>query len=102
VRGRPELGTVQHKMVREMIDKGIAVPPYRQLAAILRARIERGTYPPGGKLPSVKYLSQDFKLAELTVRKTIDLLKQENLVITVNGMGTYVRDDVVTKKPRRR
>jgi DNA-binding GntR family transcriptional regulator len=90
-------------MAREKIDKTSVTPPYRQLAAILREQIESGELLPGEKLPAIsalqtKYSRKDESLASLTVRKAIKMLKDEDLVETVSGWGTFVREN----KPRRR
>lgn len=74
------------------IDHGAATPAWRQLAAILAARIDGGTYPPGRVLPSEKQLEQEFGLARGTIRKAIAWLRSEDLVVTVHGRGTYVSE----------
>jgi GntR family transcriptional regulator len=89
-------------MAREKIDKKSVVPPYQQLAAILRAQIKSGELLPGEKLPPIsamqtKYSAATESLASVTVRKAIALLKKEGLVETVSGWGTFVAE----KKPRR-
>jgi GntR family transcriptional regulator len=65
-----------------------AEPPYRQLAAILRARIESGEVTT--RLPGEKSLVQESGLAQGTVRKAIGLLRDAGLVRTVPGWGTYI------------
>lgn len=75
-----------------MITRGTPVPPYRQLAAILRGQIESGELAPGQQLPSVVTLASDYQLAVPTVRKTITLLKSEGLVTGVAGYGTFVAE----------
>lgn len=72
------------------IDHQAATPAWRQLAAILRARIQGGTYPPGRVIPSEKQLEQEFGIARGTIRKAIALLRSDGLVETVPGRGTYV------------
>lgn len=70
------------------IDLGQPTPPYRQLASILRARITSGEL--AGRLPSEKSLMQEYGLALGTVRKAIAVLRDEGLVQTTPGWGTYV------------
>jgi GntR family transcriptional regulator len=74
---------------RETIDPRGPVPVWRQLAAILRARITSGRIPPGRVLPSEKQLEQEFGISRGTARKAIALLRDEGLVVTVAGRGTY-------------
>jgi GntR family transcriptional regulator len=72
-----------------MIDPGVPVPPYLQLAAILRNRIDDGTIT--GRLPSEKMLAQEFGLAQGTVRRALDILREEGRITTVHGYGSFVR-----------
>ena len=74
-----------------MINEDDPRPAYVQLAAILRARIEDGTYT--GRLPSERDLQQEFGSAPMTSRKAIRLLADEGLVHTVAGRGTFVVRD---------
>jgi GntR family transcriptional regulator len=72
------------------IDQWDPTPPYRQLAALLRARIESGDLGPGDQLPSESVLVQEHELARETVRRAVKLLRDEGLVITLPGRGTFV------------
>jgi GntR family transcriptional regulator len=72
-----------------VIDHDGPVAPWRQIHAILKARIDSGEYPRGGRLPSIVTLSQEYGVATTTVRKAMDALKDEGLVIT-SPMGTFV------------
>jgi GntR family transcriptional regulator len=74
------------------IDHGAATPVYRQLAAILRARIESGELPPGRVLPSEVTLMQEHGIARETARKAVRVLRDEGLVEVVQGRGVYVRE----------
>ena len=75
-----------------MITRGTPVPPYKQLAAIIRARIASGELTPGQQLPSVIAMAAEYELAVPTVRKAIGLLKAEGLVTGVAGYGTFVAE----------
>lgn len=66
-----------------------AEPPYRQLAAILRAQVERGDYGANNPLPSERTLMERYGLARTTVRRAIDLLVDEGCVYRAHGRGTY-------------
>jgi GntR family transcriptional regulator len=63
---------------------------YVQLAAILRDRIRSGSLPPGRALPSARQLSQQYEVAIGTVKRAIELLRDEGLVRTVIGRGIFV------------
>lgn len=66
------------------------IPPWQQLADLLRARIEGGELGPGDRLPSIVSLSQEYDLAPITVRKAITQLQREGLVESRVGWGTFV------------
>jgi GntR family transcriptional regulator len=73
---------------RVTIDHESGTPPYRQLAAILRERIESGDLT--GKLPAEKRLADEYEVAHGTVRKALDVLRDEGLVRTEPGWGSSV------------
>ena len=73
------------------LDRNSQVPLYQQIAALLRADIEAGVYPPGSVIPSVKRIEQDTGCTHVTVRKGIALLADEGLVVVVPGKGTFVK-----------
>ena len=73
-----------------LIDRESSVPPYRQIAAILRERIASGQIKPGRRIPSMVELEREFEVARDTLRKATQVLKDEGLVETVSGMGIYV------------
>jgi GntR family transcriptional regulator len=75
-----------------MIDYDSATPVYRQVAAILRERIEDGTYQPGRRLPSINGLVQEFGVAQLTARKALRVLVDDGAATMTPGMGTFVKD----------
>jgi GntR family transcriptional regulator len=75
---------------RRTIEPISAEPVYRQLADILREQIETGELPPGTLVPSEATLQQEHGIARDTVRAAIRLLRDEGLVVTTPGKGTFV------------
>lgn len=73
-----------------MVDYDSSTAPYRQVAAILRGRIEAGTYAPGRRLPSINDLVGEFGIARTTAGKALRLLVDEGLAEISTGMGFYV------------
>ena len=67
------------------------VPRYRQIAEIMRGRIEAGELQPDRPIPSEVAIQQEFGVARATARHAVALLREWKLVVTVPGMGTYVR-----------
>jgi GntR family transcriptional regulator len=68
------------------------VAPWRQIYALLRARIDSGELAPGDRLPSITTLAQEHKVALTTARKALDQLKADGLTES-SPMGTYVRKE---------
>lgn len=67
-------------------------PPYRQIAAQLRAAILGGVLQPGARLPSQTELAASFGVARMTVAQALRMLKEDTLIVSRQGSGTYVRD----------
>jgi DNA-binding GntR family transcriptional regulator len=75
-----------------MIQRDTPVPPSRQLAALIRAQIDAGELGPGERIPSILTLAETHGISPVTVRKGLAILKDEGLLFTVNGYGTFVRE----------
>ncbi|GIF69252.1 hypothetical protein Ais01nite_72870 [Asanoa ishikariensis] len=73
-----------------MIDEWAPEPFFEQLANVLRSKINSGEWPPGHKLPSETTLQQTYGVARGTVRAALDVLREEGLVVTFVGRGTFV------------
>jgi GntR family transcriptional regulator len=71
------------------VDHDSAVPLYVQVAALLRGRIESGEF--RSRLPSLKTIGQEYEVSHITAEKAVQVLKDEGLVESVVGKGTYVR-----------
>lgn len=75
------------------------VPRYRQIAEIIKRRIEGGELVPNRPIPSEVQIEQEFGVARATARKAVALLREWGLVTTVPGLGSYVLPD--DRRPRR-
>lgn len=64
-------------------------PRYRRIAHQLRKRIEDGVILPGTLLPTESALTTEFRASRGTIRQAIAILRDEGLVITEHGRGTY-------------
>jgi GntR family transcriptional regulator len=82
---------VAHKIEIE-IDYEAPEPPHKQIARWLRDRIQSGEYPPGRRIPSEKDIMDLSGVARTTARRAVEVLRNEGLVETTQGRGTYVAD----------
>ncbi|GAA0648117.1 winged helix-turn-helix domain-containing protein [Streptomyces malaysiensis subsp. malaysiensis] len=69
-----------------------ARPPYQQAAEAIRAEIKAGKLKPGEQLPSHRELQERFGIANMTARSALRVLREEGLIYTVQGRGSYVAD----------
>jgi len=74
------------------VDPDSVVPLFEQIAELLRADIKSGKLPRGRRVPSELSLCQEFDVSRDTVRKSIRLLRDEELVVTRAGKGTFVAE----------
>jgi len=65
-------------------------PLYQQIKALLTQRLQAGEWRPGEAIPSELELAARFKVSQGTVRKAIDELAAENLLVRRQGKGTFV------------
>ncbi|TPW31932.1 GntR family transcriptional regulator [Pararhizobium mangrovi] len=65
-------------------------PLYAQVKDRLIRRLVDGTWPPGMALPSEFELAQELKVSQGTVRKALDAMTSENLLVRRQGRGTFV------------
>src|SRR5690625_1852629 len=65
-------------------------PLYQQIKSLLLQRLDQGEWKPGHAIPSEHELAARFQVSQGTVRKAIDELAAENLLIRRQGKGTFV------------
>lgn len=66
-------------------------PKWEQIADVLRARIASGELPPSALVSEVQ-LEAEFDVARGTVRKATAALREEGLLVTTPGMGSFVAE----------
>lgn len=74
---------------------GIAAAPafsplYQQIKGLMLQSLQSGEWKPGSVIPSEFELAARFKVSQGTVRKAIDELAAENLLLRRQGKGTFV------------
>ncbi len=65
-------------------------PLYQQIKGLITQSLQSGEWKPGELIPSEVELAMRFKVSQGTVRKAIDELSAENLVVRRQGKGTFV------------
>ena len=64
-------------------------PLYQQIKAMLLASLQAGEWQPGEVIPSEFELAARYEVSQGTVRKAIDELTAQNLLIRKQGKGTF-------------
>lgn len=65
-------------------------PLYQQIKALITQSLQSGEWKPGEMIPSEVELANRYKVSQGTVRKAIDELAADNLVMRRQGKGTFV------------
>ena len=65
-------------------------PLYKQAKDVLTRRIAKGAWQPGQILPSEFEIAADLGVSQGTVRKALDEMTAENLLVRRQGRGTFV------------
>jgi len=90
--GDRELPTLQQ--VLPPLDESSAQPLYQQLQRALREAIENRVIAPDDALPPERDLAEMLNVSRITVRKAIDELVEEGLLVRKQGSGTFVSNRV--------
>ena len=72
------------------LDQQSGLPLYQQLQRALREAIETSVADPYHALPPERDLARDFGVSRITVRKALDGLMREGLLVRRQGSGTFV------------
>jgi GntR family transcriptional regulator len=68
----------------------VFLPLYKQIKSLLVQRLQQGEWKPGEPIPSELELAARFQVSQGTVRKAVDELAAENLLVRRQGKGTFV------------
>jgi GntR family transcriptional regulator len=77
----------------------MAIPPfsldplrltYVQVAEHIEARIKAGELAGGQRMPPERDVATEYGVAYNTVRKSMELLRERGLIVTMHGRGTFV------------
>lgn len=66
------------------------LPLYAQIKQLITRSLDEGEWQPGAVIPSEMALAQRYQVSQGTVRKAIDALVTENMLVRHQGKGTFV------------
>lgn len=67
-----------------------AIPLYEQIYEDISRKIETGEYKPGDRIPGESELLEKYGVSRVTVRRAMNRLVSENLLVKKAGKGTFV------------
>jgi GntR family transcriptional regulator len=65
---------------------------YKEIVADIKDQILNGNYKPNEQLPFEKDLCEEYSASRMTVKKAVDLLVAEGLVVKRRGSGSFIKD----------
>lgn len=70
---------------------------YVEIYKKLMVAIKTGEYPENAPLPPERFLCEKYHVSRSTIRQAIQLLKEADVVYTVQGNGTFIKPQVFTQ-----
>jgi GntR family transcriptional regulator len=67
-------------------------PMYKQITDQIKDAIASGTLQSEAKLPSIREMSRELNISEITIKRAYSDLETEGFILTRSGMGSYVAD----------
>ncbi|HIZ70785.1 MAG TPA: GntR family transcriptional regulator [Candidatus Atopostipes pullistercoris] len=70
---------------------------YEMIAGKIRQRIREDIYPVGSLIPDQITLAKEFNVSRMTVKKAMDILELEGLILRKRGAGTFVKKTALSE-----
>jgi GntR family transcriptional regulator len=86
----PEPASPQQPQQPQLASTPAFSPLYQQIKGLILQSLEAGEWKPGESIPSEMDLAARYRVSQGTVRKAIDELAADNLLIRRQGKGTFV------------
>lgn len=80
----------------DMLNRELSIPLHYQLMLILKDRIKSGVYAAGSQIPNEMQLCSEFKVSRPTVRKAVEELVGEGLLVKIHPKGTFVQGEFMS------
>lgn len=70
---------------------------YEMISNTIRQRIREGIYSVGSLIPDQVTLAKEFDVSRMTVKKGMDILELEGLILRKRGAGTFVKKTALSE-----
>ena len=79
-------------MMKIKISNLSSVPIYQQVATQIKSNILNGSLKNNDQLPSIRSLAKELEVGIITVKKSYEVLLQEELIYSKGAVGYFVND----------
>ena len=79
-------------MMKIKISNLSSVPIYQQVATQIKSNILKGSLKYNDQLPSIRSLAKELEVGIITVKKSYEVLLQEDLIYSKGAVGYFVND----------
>ena len=79
------------------VDSSLPLPVYEQIREQVVRMVAAGILAPGARMPTIRQLASDLKLAKGTVAKAYALLEESKVLETLGQRGSFVLPQAQTK-----
>jgi len=77
--------------------KTVILPVANRVVTYLREQVHRGAYTWGQRIPTERSLAERLQVSRGTVRKALEILMSQRLILRQQGRGTYLTNPSVTE-----
>lgn len=79
-------------LTRPTLQVSNPVPLYEQIARHITQLVADGTMAPGERIPSGRFLAEDWEVGYSTVQHAMNVLVERGVIVTSQGKGTFVAE----------
>ncbi len=90
-----------HMGTQMVLSKADGRPIYTQIIDEITRRVALGDWSPGFRLPSIRELASDLKVSVITVKRAYLELERGGVIVTQQGRGSFVSEQVDVADIRR-
>lgn len=85
------------KVFMAEVSRDTAVPLYLQIAEDIKAKIQKGELKSNSRIPTELELSDQYRVSRITIRKALELLVDEEILVRKQRIGTFVSNKKMSR-----
>lgn len=88
----------RHMKTRMVLSQADSRPIYIQIMDEIQQRVALGDWKPSFRLPSIRELASELKVSVITVKRAYLELERAGVIVTQQGRGSFVNEQVVVSE----